>query len=197
MQQRRIETEQRIVDSAWEILVEQGPSGLGVNAVAARAGVDKVLIYRYFGGMEGLLSRCGEHPDFWPTTDELLGGPGRPLLSQPPADLARAVIRSYVRALRSRPATLAVLRAECVERNALTAALEEVRERRSLELLSAFEGTGALQTDHQRVLFAIFGAALNYLILRGPDVKVFAGVSLGEPDGLEPIVDAMVRAVLG
>lgn len=36
--------------------MRDGVSGAGVNAVAHAAGVDKVLIYRYFGGGEGLLS---------------------------------------------------------------------------------------------------------------------------------------------
>lgn len=65
-------TERRMLDAAQSILVEQGSSGLGVNAVARAAGVDKQLIYRYFGGLEGLLEALGERLAQW-WEDQLLG----------------------------------------------------------------------------------------------------------------------------
>lgn len=54
MARDRVRTEERILAAVGAILAEAGGSRrIGVNAVAARAGVDKVLIYRYFGGLEG------------------------------------------------------------------------------------------------------------------------------------------------
>lgn len=47
-------TRQKILDAARAILAEDGFSGLGVNALAARAGVGKPLVYRYFGGLDGV-----------------------------------------------------------------------------------------------------------------------------------------------
>ena len=46
---------------------------VGVNAIAREAGVDKVLIYRYFGGLPELLRQWGASGRFWPSVDELLG----------------------------------------------------------------------------------------------------------------------------
>lgn len=66
-------TELRILDAAQAILTDQGPSGFGVNAVARAAGVDKQLIYRYFGGLEGLLGALGERLGHW-WQDRLLEG---------------------------------------------------------------------------------------------------------------------------
>jgi len=58
-------TEGRILDAAQSILTAQGPAGFGVNAVARAAGVDKQLIYRYFGGLDGLLGALGERLAVW------------------------------------------------------------------------------------------------------------------------------------
>src|SRR3978361_1359414 len=55
IKRNRAATTQRIVDALEQILEEKGLDGLGVNLLAERAGVSKVLIYRYFGGIEGLL----------------------------------------------------------------------------------------------------------------------------------------------
>lgn len=55
----RARTEAAIVAAAREVLAEEGFQGFGVNAVARRAGCDKQLIYRYFGGLEGLVDALG------------------------------------------------------------------------------------------------------------------------------------------
>lgn len=52
-------TELRILDAAEQILVRDGVSGFGVNAVARAANVGKPLVYRYFGGRDGLLEALG------------------------------------------------------------------------------------------------------------------------------------------
>ena len=55
-QTRNIEaTKARILAAAASLLVEDGFSGFGVNALAVKAGVGKPLIYRYFDGPDGVL----------------------------------------------------------------------------------------------------------------------------------------------
>ncbi|MFO8026366.1 MAG: TetR/AcrR family transcriptional regulator [Opitutales bacterium] len=89
----RPNTEQRFVDAVLELVAENGCEDLGVNHVAQRAGADKVLIYRYFGGLDGLLRRVARSHRWLPTADELW----EPSLSGEPkrvlADLARLVAR--------------------------------------------------------------------------------------------------------
>ncbi|HEX7435576.1 MAG TPA: helix-turn-helix domain-containing protein, partial [Caldimonas sp.] len=72
-ERNRSETTARILGAVGEVLARDGFGALGVNAVAKHAGVDKVLIYRYFGGMPELLRAWGESGRFWPGLDELLG----------------------------------------------------------------------------------------------------------------------------
>jgi AcrR family transcriptional regulator len=59
MTRNRDETSQRLLDAALELVASGGFAALGVNAVARQAGADKQLIYRYFGGLEGLMSAAG------------------------------------------------------------------------------------------------------------------------------------------
>ena len=51
----RAGTERAIFIAARTLLAEEGFQGFGVNAVARRAGCDKQLIYRYYGGLNGLI----------------------------------------------------------------------------------------------------------------------------------------------
>jgi AcrR family transcriptional regulator len=61
----RAATATRILAAAQDILTQSGPAGFGVNAVARAARVDKQLIYRYFGGLDGLLDALGEQVGKW------------------------------------------------------------------------------------------------------------------------------------
>lgn len=53
----RTQTKARLLQAVSEVISERGVNGVGINAVAEKAGVNKVLIYRYFGGWEGLLQQ--------------------------------------------------------------------------------------------------------------------------------------------
>ena len=57
----REDTTERILNAALDLLATEGFAALGINQVARKAEADKQLIYRYFGGMEGLLSALGCH----------------------------------------------------------------------------------------------------------------------------------------
>lgn len=65
-------TEQKFQNAVLQLVAEQGCSGIGVNNVAQIAGSDKVLIYRYFGNMDGLLQRVAESRNWLPETNELV-----------------------------------------------------------------------------------------------------------------------------
>lgn len=53
-------TAARLLDAAARIVVDDGAAALGVNVLAKAAGCDKQLIYRYFGGVEGVQRALGE-----------------------------------------------------------------------------------------------------------------------------------------
>jgi AcrR family transcriptional regulator len=67
----RAKTEEKFQYAVLELVAEEGCGALGVNAVAHRAGADKVLIYRYFENLNGLLHTVAESQQWLPSLDEL------------------------------------------------------------------------------------------------------------------------------
>lgn len=55
----RARTEESIIAAARQVLAEQGFQGFGINAIAREAGCDKQLLYRYYGGLDGLADAIG------------------------------------------------------------------------------------------------------------------------------------------
>jgi AcrR family transcriptional regulator len=110
MARNRQLTEKRILDAAHALLAGDGFENWGVNEVARRAGTDKVLIYRYYNSLDGLLTAVIQSTDFWPdpallpeqspeafieaTLDFLSNHPqARALLAHPGAQSAASSIR--------------------------------------------------------------------------------------------------------
>ena len=49
-------TEKRLLDAIGKMIAEDGFEKIGINAIATQSGVSKILIYRYFGSVEGLMT---------------------------------------------------------------------------------------------------------------------------------------------
>jgi AcrR family transcriptional regulator len=71
MPRNRQQTEDRIREAARRLLREGGFEAWGVNGIARAAGVDKVLIYRYFTSVDGLLTDIIHGTPFWPDPESL------------------------------------------------------------------------------------------------------------------------------
>ncbi len=65
MKKDRAATEEKIYESFLSLLEEKGSQAVGINAIAKKAGVSKELIYRYFGGLQGLLLQLAKKGDFF------------------------------------------------------------------------------------------------------------------------------------
>ncbi len=128
-------TKMRIVDAVSRRLARDGFRGLGVNSIAKEAGVDKVLIYRYFGGLPELLAAYANEGDYWPTSAELIGDLTT-VKAESAADWLVYILTKVQMAIRNRPITLEILRWEIVDNNELTHQFAEIRTRVAIECLT-------------------------------------------------------------
>jgi AcrR family transcriptional regulator len=179
----RAATEERILAAVGEVLARDGFGAVGVNAIARAAGVDKVLIYRYFGGLPELLRTWGASGRFWPTVDELVGDDGPRLASMPLAQRFAVFFDRFIDALRRRPLTVEILAAEIVQRNELTAILEAEREQWGEQVEAAFGGPEWAQQPHLRGSMLVLVAGVQYLLVRARTIRIFGGIDLQSDEG--------------
>lgn len=191
----RATTEERLKEAVKVLIVQGGFGALTPGAVARQAGVDKMLIYRYFGGIEGLVMALAQAPGFFPDLEELAGGDLAAARALPLAERVAAVTRAYAQALMRRPVVLEMMVWEMVERNALTAIMEEQREIQGLRIgAELFGDTG--NADETNAVAAILGAAMSYLVLRRRKIRLFNGIDLHSEEGWERL-EAAVRLMAG
>jgi AcrR family transcriptional regulator len=196
----RAATEERILAAVGEVLARDGFGAVGVNAIAREAGVDKVLIYRYFGGLPELLRVWGSSGRFWPSVDELLGHDAQAVRALPMPERYALFFDRFIDALRSRPLTLEILAAEIVERNELTAILEAEREHWGAQAEALFGGEEFQRLPHLRGVTLLLVVGVQYLLLRARKTRVFSGIDVGSDAGWSAIkasVAGVARQMLG
>lgn len=190
----RQQTEQKLIDALGRVLARDGFERCGVNAVAREARVDKVLIYRYFSSMSGLLQAYGTSSQFWPPLTEILGS-DHDVLTLPAEKRLASILLAIYDALQQRPQTLTIMAWELVQRNPLTDALASVRENWSQQLIAAAlpaDELESLPAEQILTLANLLVAGMQYLLLRGRSIALFGGLPLQDKAGREQIGDAIV-----
>lgn len=195
-QRDRQRTQQKLVQAAIDIVRERGFTGLGINAIAERAGVSKVLLYRYFGDLSGLYRAVAEE------VDPLQSQAAHRLLSEldpslPPDEVIRRVVVELHRAIKHDELTKNLLIWELSNQNTITEAFSAARERTGVELSERFRdrlvGTETAENVDVNALLAIVTAGVFYLTLRSDSVDVYNGIDISSEEGWERIASALAE----
>lgn len=196
-QRDRARTEAGIIAAARDVLAESGFQGFGVNAVARRAGCDKQLIYRYFGGIDGLVEAIGGELATW--LGDRLTHDAAPATSY--AMLAERLILGFLEALRGDILVQKICAWELSDPSPLVARLTQARgaaigawfarERGTLVPPPGLDGP-AINT--------VLIAAVQLLVLSGSAAGAFAGVPLrsdADWDRIRKAARALIAGVYG
>ncbi len=166
MQKSRIHTEQRILQAVKTLLLEEGFPAVGINAIARAAGCDKVLIYRYFNGFDGLLQHFAEQHDLWWRADEIIQENMDEISQFSLPDYLNLLLKRHINAVRERPLTQEIMAWEMSASNPLTRALNQTRTEQGMLLVKTVRQYFHNPSIDIGGILGIFGAAINYLVMR-------------------------------
>jgi AcrR family transcriptional regulator len=160
------ETKARILAAVGKLLAESGFKQLGVNAIAREAGVDKVLIYRYFENLPSLLQTFGKEGNYWITVEELVEKQ-TDVDTESLSDWMVLFLTHFLDDLQKRPITQEILRWELQEGNELTHELATVRDRVATESLEFLHQKCFFPPDKDiPAIAAVLIAGIQQYILR-------------------------------
>ena len=86
------QTRLRITDAAVDLHGTIGPAKTTITAIAARAGVDRLTVYRHFPSEDALLEACSTH---WRNAHPLPDPAGWTTVAAPGARLRQALVQLY------------------------------------------------------------------------------------------------------
>jgi AcrR family transcriptional regulator len=194
----RSRTQDSILAAARSVLIEKGFGGWGVNAIARAAGCDKQLIYRYYGGLDGLADALGTQ--IARETEAALANAPPPAVSNY-GELVAALIDAQLQVLRAHPVMQRIIAWELSEANGLTRAFAEARSRALMDWFAQVKGNFAAPVGVDApAINAVLIAAAQQMVLSSASIGGFAGMPLREEadwNRLRATIRAMVLAAYG
>ena len=174
-------TEKRLLETIGEMIAEKGFEKIGVNAVAIRSGVSKILIYRYFGSVEGLMAAYIRQHDFWINFPTEI--PGRDRL---PVFLKK-MFREQMLQLRNDPTLKRLYRWELSCNNEMIAKLREQREKVGVELIGKVSEATGYPRQKIAAMASLLTASITYLVMLEDFCPVYNGILIDTDSGWEQI----------
>ena len=165
MTRNRPQTEAKILLAVRDILLRDGFPAVGINSIARQAGCDKVLIYRYFDGFDGLLLAFSE-TELWWQVDDMMTESKAQISQLTLPEYLQTLLKRHAEALQARPLTLEIMAWELSAQNNLTVALAQVRAERGRALVKKIRAYYQNPNIDIGGILGIFGAAINYLVIR-------------------------------
>jgi AcrR family transcriptional regulator len=196
MPRDRSQQEQKLIKAVGKLIIEQGYDQLKINKIAQQAGVNKVLIYRYFGGLEGLINAYFKQE--------------KPSIEAPFIDIQQLkeasldeffnVCRNYLieefRALRKNVAAQEFLKADLL--NAHDTNSNPVAREREQRLQAIIEELATIiGTKDGNAFSAILISGLTLLTFSAQQQKVLFGINLESEEGWARIEAALANIFRG
>lgn len=190
----RSDTKATILAAAKDQLADQGFAEFGVNAVARRAKCDKQLVYRYFGGLDGLVDAIGDDLAAW-VMDRLSQGGDLPQAESYGARLEQLLLR-YLGALRTDPLMQRIIAWEASDASPHVLRLAEARGRALALWLAKMRGPLMPQPGLDApALNAILIAAIQHLVLCSTTTGRFVGVPLASDADWDRVKTTLIRVI--
>lgn len=182
-------TEKRLLDTIGQMINENGFEKIGINAVATQSGVSKILIYRYFGSIEGLLAAYIRQHDFW--INYPLELPEREYLP----DFLKKMFQEQITQLRNNPILKRLYRWELSSNNEMIVKLREQREKIGMQLVESVCKLTGYPKDEIAAIATIVNSSITYLVMLEEFCPVYNGLQLNEDSGWEKISQELSNLV--
>jgi AcrR family transcriptional regulator len=191
----RESAERAILQAAKDVLADEGFQGFGVNAIARAAGYDKQLVYRYFGGVDGLIDAIGADLAHW--WGRQLDAPPTPAKTY--GELMLALALGLLDALRGDRLVQKIAAWEICDASPQVARLNAARSKAMVTWMAAQRGQlKPPEGVDAPAINAVLIAAVQHLVLASATAGHFAGAPLKTEahwNRIRAAVTALIAAV--
>ena len=190
------ETKRKLVKAVGEILKAEGYAKLGVNNIARQAGVNKKLIYRYFGTVEYLIEAYVVENDYWMTFSENLKSLVSNNTYPDTQSLITAILQNQFLYFFSEVEMQRLILWEISTESSLMKSIHSARETMGQQFLqmtdSHFDGSKV----NFRAIAALLVGGIYYTVLHSRfNGGMFADININEQDGREKILISIKQIV--
>lgn len=188
-ERNREETEGRLLKAIGELIDTQGFENTGVNAVSEKSGLSKVLIYRYFGSMDGLLSAYIEKNDFWINFPESV--PDKQNLPQ----FIKEMFAGQINQLKNNSALRKLCRWELSSNNDIVKKLRKRREDAGIKIIRAVAEASGRSENEIAAVATIISSSITYLFIFSDTCDEYNGLNLKNDNDIQSLRNEIFEMV--
>ena len=181
----RESTERKLLEAVGEIIIKHGFDKVGINAIASKAGVSKVLIYRYFGSIDNIIVEYLSLNDFWLSfsvdfpKDENLKG------------FIKKMFRDQIIQMRSSRLEQELYRWELTNHNGVIEKLRLKREAKGITLITIISQLAKHPQEEVAAIATLLSAAISYLVLLSDNCSMYNGIDLQSDKGWDQLASGI------
>ena len=178
-------TEKRLLTTIGQMIKEEGFEKIGINAVATKSGVSKILIYRYFGSIDGLIAAYIRQNDFWINFSNEF-----PESEQIPAFLKK-IFHNMILQLRTNVTLRKLYRWELTGNNSVIDELRRQREKSGTMIVNSVSEIMKCDSKSIAAIATIITSSITYLVMLGETCPIYNGIKIDSNDGWKQLSDGI------
>lgn len=181
-------TKSRMIAAVGEVIQKKGYPGLTAPNIARAAGIDKKLVWAYFGGVDNLIEEYISQKDFWKISEK---GSISELLKKPDEigqEEINELLQDHLRVTLEDRALQKIIHWELGENKDILRKIADKREEIGEKLFSVIMPNFEKAPVDLRARLALMIGGIYYLSLHAKaNGSTFCGIDLNESEGQERI----------
>lgn len=183
-------SKEKFLSAVGKILKTKGYAGLKINDIAKVAGVDKKMIYTYFGGLDGLIDEYIRNQDFWSNVHADMAS--EPMDDGGKAFTKEVFLSQFDYLSKNKELQKVLLWRLSEERKSLRKLTDEQEENGEVLFSQITDPHFGEHAEKFRAVSAVLVAGMYYLNMYAEhNGSVFSGIDLKTDDGRKAIKDAV------
>ncbi len=182
-------TKQKLLQAVGEIIEDKGLEYLGVNIVAQKAGVSKMLIYRYFGCLDDLIGHYIMQHDYWTNIPDYI--PPKTELNQ----FIKELFGNQIDRLRNDKLLIRLYRWELSVDNSIVRSIRKQREENGLKLIKYVTEISEIPYEQVQLLATLISSSITYLVMFSHTGIFYNGYDLSKDEGWRKLQDGINQLI--
>jgi len=183
-------SKEKFLSAVGKILKTKGYAGLKINDIAKVAGVDKKMIYTYFGGLDGLIDEYIRTQDFWSNVHADMAS--EPIDDGGKAFTKEVFLSQFDYLSKNKELQKVLLWRLSEERKTLRKLTDEQEENGEVLFSQITDPHFGEHAEKFRAVSAVLVAGMYYLNMYAEhNGSIFSGIDLKTDDGRKAIKDAV------
>lgn len=189
-------TKRKLIDAVGEIIRQHGFKFIRISKVAQLAGVDRKLIYRYFGNLDNLIEAYITENDYWMIFADHL----KTLLKDQDVSDNKAlviqILQEQFKFFYAEKKMQGLILMELSEKNTLMHSIHNARESLGQQFFEKTDAHFKNSDVNFRAVAALLVGGIYYMILHTRNNGYnFSGINLNTQEGINSVLETVARIV--